>query len=141
MGIEENKELVRRLYDEVVNRGLMNVADELVHIDAIEHEPIPGAKPGREGFKQFFEAFRKSFPDMQISIDDMIAENDKVVVRLTVRGTHDDDFMGISSTGNPIEFESIDIFRCEGGLLVEHWGETDTLGLFKQLNALPPMDD
>ena len=137
MGTAENKALVRRLYDEVVNQGNIEMADKLVSPDAIEHEDLN--HNGLDSFKQFFTTFRGAYPDLKFTIEDMIAEGDKVVVRITVTGTNtgDNEFMGFAPTGKKIEIETIDIFRCEDGMMLEHWGRTDTLSLLNQLGEEP----
>ncbi|NNE68714.1 MAG: ester cyclase [Pyrinomonadaceae bacterium] len=118
-----------------MNPGNLDLADELVLENAIENEPLPGVASGRDAFKQFFSIIRDSFPDARFDIKDMIAEGDRVEVRLLVIGTHGGEFMSLASTGKKIEFESIDIFRCEDPMLAEHWGETDTLGLMSQTDV------
>lgn len=141
MGIAENKALVRRLYDEVVNQGNIEMADKIVSAEAIEHEDLN--HNGLDSFKRFFTTFRAAYPDLNFAIEDMIAEGDKVVVRIKVSGTNDGDqeFMGFAPTGKKIEIETIDIFRCENGMITEHWGRTDTLNLLNQLGEEPSQEN
>lgn len=136
MSTEDNKALVRRLYEEVFNRGNLSTVDELLAADYIDHTALPGTSPGPGGLKQFISMFRAAFPDLHFTIEDMIAEGDTVVVRQTYRGTHKGDLMGISSTGKQVTITSIDIGRFAGGKLVEHWGSTDSLGLLQQLGVV-----
>ena len=138
MGTEENKMLVRRLYEEAVNGGNLDLADEFIAADAIEHEKGI-ASDGRESFKQFVTVFRAAFPDLRLTIEDMIAEGDKVVCRITITGTHtgDSEFMGVAPSGKPIELETIDILRFDNGKMVEHWGRTDLLCMLQQLGKVP----
>lgn len=140
MGTEKNKEMVRRLYEEVVNKNNIDLVDKFVPANAIENEDLN--YPGRESFKKFFTAFRAAFPDLHFEIEDMIAEGDKVVVRITVTGTNNGvgDFMGIAPTGKKIKMETIDIFRFEGEMMIEHWGRTDTLGMLDQLGIKPTQE-
>jgi predicted ester cyclase len=80
---------------------------------------------------------RNAFPDFKATIDDIVAESDKVVIRMTWSGTHKGEFMGIPATGKRVSFGVIDIMRIAGGKLVEHWGQTDTMGMMQQLGAIP----
>ena len=136
MNTAEHKQIVRRFYDEIMNGGNLDLVETLVAKGVVENELIDGAAQGRRGFKAFLEGFKSAFPDAEITVEDMIAEADKVVVRLTIRGTHEGIFMGIGGTGRRFEAESIDIFRFENGLIAEHWGETDILGMLTQLDAV-----
>ncbi|HEX9341629.1 MAG TPA: ester cyclase [Thermoplasmata archaeon] len=138
MGIEENKASVRMFYDEVWNRGNLSVVDKMTAENFVDHNPPPGATPGREGSKQTFQMIRAAFPDGLTTIDDIIAEGDKVVVRATMTGTHQGDFMGIPATGKPVKITGIDVMRFEQGQAVERWGEWDTAGLMQQLGVAPP---
>lgn len=139
MSTEDNEALVRRLYEEVFNRGDLSTVDGLLAADYIDHTALPGTSPGPEGLKQFISMFRAAFPDLHFTIEDMIAAGDTVVVRQTYRGTHEGDLMGIPPTGKQVTITSIDIGRFAGGKLVEHWGATDSLGLLQQLGVVPPM--
>ena len=136
MSAEENKALFRRLVDEFINTGNEAVADEVMTPDFVEHEEL-GGPPTREGVKQFFAMFRAAFPDLRVTIEDMIAEGDKVVARLTMRGTHQGEFLGIPPTGKQVTMGVIDIVRVADGKAVEHWGISDQLGLMQQLGAIP----
>jgi len=137
MSADENKQLFRRFIEEVANRGKIAIVDELVTADIIEHEEIPGVPPNREGVKQAFTMFRTAFPDLQVTIEDLIAEGDKVVARETWRGTHRGEFMEIPSTGKRVEFAAVDIVRIANGKMVEHWGQMDSLGMLQQLGVIP----
>ena len=135
---EENKAIVRRFYEEYVNQGVLSVAEELVAADFRDHNPPgPGFAQGREGLKQVFAMFRTAFPDMTLTIDDQIAEGDKVVSRLTARGTHQGEMMGIPPTGKTMNMNVIDILRLQDGQITEHWGESDNLGMMQQLGVIP----
>lgn len=134
---EEGKALFHRYMDELANRGNMAAADELVAADVVEHEePPPGTPPGREGVKHFFTMLRSAFPDIRITVEDQVAEGDKVVSRVVCRGTHRGEFMGLPPTGRQVEYEAIDIVRIIDGQIVEHWGVTDIYGLLRQLGVL-----
>jgi predicted ester cyclase len=103
----------------------------------VDHNPTPGQAPGREGIKQAFAEFRRAFPDMQMRVEDMLAEGDKVACRLVSRITHRGDFQGIRATGKAVTLSGIDILRIVNSMVVERWGEFDNLGFLQQLGAVP----
>lgn len=135
---EDNKSIMRRAYDEILNEGNLDVADEIIAEDMTEHEQFPGLEPGREGFKGFVTMFREAFPDLQVTVEDMIAEDDKVAARVTMRGTHQGKFLGIPPSGNRIEVPVVDIVRFADGMGVEHWGVTDNMAMMVQLGVASP---
>ena len=139
MSTEDNKALVRRLYEEVFNRGNLSTVDELLAADYIDHTALPGTSPGPEGLKQFISMFRAAFPDLHFTIEDMIAEGDTVVVRQTYRGTHQGNLMGIPPTGKQVTISALHIYRVAGGKIVEGWVNSDDLGMMQQLGVIPPM--
>jgi steroid delta-isomerase-like uncharacterized protein len=135
---EENKALARRMFEEVLNQGNISLIDEFVAADVVEHEEMPPEiPPGREGVKAMFTMFRGAFPDFNASVDEVIAEGDKVVVRSTWSGTHQGEFMGIPTTGKRVSFGVIDIMRYADGVVVEHWGQMDSMGMMQQLGVIP----
>ena len=135
---EDNKAIARRFYSELVNQGDLSLADKLVVEDFVDHNPPgPDIPPGREGLKQVFSTFRSAFPDMRMTIEDQVAEGDKVVSRATASGTHLGDFMGIPATGKSFSMGIIDILRFEDGKIAERWGEADFMGLMQQLGVVP----
>ena len=138
MSTEQNKALVRQMVEEVFNRGNISLADKFLAPDFVEHEQLPpGVPSGREGVKQLTAMFRSVFPDFKATIDDMIAEGDKVVIRQTWTGTQKGEFMGIPPTGKRVSFGVIDIIRITDGKFVEHWGQMDSMGMMQQLGAIP----
>lgn len=138
MSIEQNKELVRQMIEEMFNRGSISLADEFLAPDFVEREELPpGIPSNREGVMQLATMLRSAFPDFKATIDDIIAEGDKVVIRQTWSGTHKGPFMGVPPTGKRVSFGVIDIIRADGGKFVEHWGQMDTMGLMQQLGAVP----
>jgi len=137
MSVEQNKALMRRFYDEVVNGGNLNIVDELASPDFVDHEAFPGLAVGREGVKQFFSMLRTAFPDLRMNVDDLIAEGEKAVARATMTGTHQGEFAGVAATGKTVSVSTIDIVRFADGKLAEHWGVTDTASMMEQLGALP----
>ena len=138
MSPEENKAIVRRIPEEVFNQGNLDVADEVLTSDFIEHAQLPpGIPSGIPGFKQFVTALRAAFPDFHYTIEDEIAEGDKVAVHLTAHGTQQGDFLGIPATGKQATWTEIHICRMDNGKLVEHWVNQDQLGMLQQLGVIP----
>lgn len=139
METSQNKDIVRRFLEEVVNKGNQSLADELIASDFVDHNPLPGLPPNKDGFKQSFVIFHDTFPDMHYEIDDIIAEEDKVVVRWTATGTQKGELMGIPPTGRSISVTGMDIFRIVNNQLAELWLSWDQLGMMQQLGAVPAM--
>ena len=135
MSTDTNKALIRRHFDAIWNQGQLAVADEIVAPTYLSHFPLPGQPPGIAGFKYAVQLLRTSFPDLQIIVEDLIAEGDKVVARLTAYGTHRATFRGIAPTGRAVKWAGIRIFRIADGKIVEHWANWDDLGLIQQLSA------
>ena len=139
MSVEQNKAIARRLVEEVFNQGNVGLADEIMAADFVEHEEMPpGTPPGREGNKAATTMLRSAFPDFKATIDDMVAEGDKVALRLTWSGTQEGEFMGLPPSGNRFSIAVFDILRLEDGKIVEHWGSMDVAGMMQQLGAPPP---
>jgi steroid delta-isomerase-like uncharacterized protein len=135
---EANKTIVRQGLEEMFNQGNVAAVDKYLAADYVEHQTMPGQAPGLEGFKQMLSMMHTAFPDFRITIDDLIAEGDKVVVRSTFRGTQKGEFMGIAPTGKAVATTGIDILVMKDGKAVEHWGNEDDLGMMQQLGAIPP---
>lgn len=129
-----NKDLITRLYREV-SQGNLNIIDEDLSDDFVEHEAMPGLAPTREGVRQMFESMRTAFTGFGIVADDMAAEGDRVFVRATMSGTHDGDFMGIPATGKKVTVPLADFFRIQDGKVAEHWGVSDFGSLMQQLSS------
>jgi steroid delta-isomerase-like uncharacterized protein len=136
MSTETNKAVVRRYYDEVLNAGQVDTLDELAVEDYHENDPLPGQADGRQGLKErasiFINALSSNF-----TVEDVVAEGDRVVVRWTNNGTHVGDFLGIPPTGRSFRIAGIDIHRVENGRLAEHWHVVDQLTMLQQLGLLP----
>ena len=135
MSIEENKDIVRR-YQEIYNRNELDRLTDVVSEDLLTPRILPGVPSGLEGAKAAHQIMLAGFPDYQTTIEDLIAEGDKVVARITMSGTHQGSFMGIPPTGRHIVFTGIYIARIANGKIVEHWGEEDGVSLLRQLGAL-----
>jgi steroid delta-isomerase-like uncharacterized protein len=138
MSVQENKAIMQRYYDEAWNQGKLSVLDEIVSADYVNHSPaVPGLPPGPEGLKPIVAAFRTGFPDVQFTIEELIAEGDKVVTRWTMRGTHKGEFMGIPATDKQVHVTGIQVECIQGGKIVEHWRQSDDLSMLQQLGAIP----
>ena len=135
---EENKEKARRFLEEAFNEGNLDVADELFTSDYVLHDPsLPEEMRGPEGVKGVVQMYRSAFPDTNITVEDQIAEEERVVTRWTGRGTHQGELMGIPPSGNQVEVSGITISRFEGGKIAEDWTNYDTLGMMQQIGAIP----
>lgn len=132
---EENIAAQERMA-EAVNTGNLDIFDEIMLPDAVDHDPAPDQGPGPEGFKQFFTTLRTAFPDLEVSPEHMVATDDDVALAYTARGTHDGDFLGVSPTGRRIEVRGLQIWRFENGKMAERWGSSDELGIFQQIGAI-----
>lgn len=139
--IERNKELARRYYAELWDQGRLELAEELVHPHHVDHNPpIPGHGRGREDVVHHISVFREAFPDITVSIDELVAEGDRVVERVTMRGTHLGPFLGIAPTGRYVEVTGVNVCRIEDGQVAERWGMTDGMGMLQQLGLFPEPD-
>jgi steroid delta-isomerase-like uncharacterized protein len=136
---KETKTTIKKFYEEVVNTREPNRADQHIATDMVEHGDLPGTEgyDGLEAFKQFLSTMINAFPDYQTTIEEVIAEMDKVVVLTTVSGTHHGDFMGLAPTGTHITLPGIDIYRVVEGNIVEHRGYFDGARLMQQLIGFP----
>jgi steroid delta-isomerase-like uncharacterized protein len=134
--LEENKAVMRRIYEEIFNEGKLELADELVAPDMVNHT-TPGAPRGPEPVKKLVAMLHSAFPDHHITIEDMVAEGDKVVMLNTYSGTHEGEFMGIAPTGKRFVQRQVHVMRFVDGKAVEHWGLRDDLGQMQQLGVIP----
>ena len=140
MSTEDNKAMARRLFEEALNQGKVAVFDELLAPNFLYHNPIRPDVRTLEDYKRFITEFHSAFPDLHVTIDDMIAEDDKVVVRFTWHGTNTGDIvmpMRLPATGKHVTVTSINIGRMVEGKCVELWQEGNDLGLFQQLGLIP----
>lgn len=137
MSTDTTKLIARQYIDGLWNRGDLATADTILAADFVENIPFPGQEPGPEGYKQLVTQFRTVFPDLHFTIEELIAEGDRVMVRWSGRGTHRAELAGIPATGKAITMTGIDIFQITNGQITERWGERDTLSLMQQLGAIP----
>ncbi len=138
---EENKSIMRRFYEEVMNQKNLAAIDDFLAPNFVNHSAsqlgLTGG--GIEHVKQYVSMVLKVFPDLHYTVEDLIAEGDKIVARITVSGTQQGAFMGIPSTGKHVTISDIEIFRITNGKAVENWVQVDFLGLLQQLGVVPAM--
>ena len=131
---ELNKLVYRRIVEEGFNKGSLEVVDELVSPDHVNHaDNVQGV----EAYKGFIGMYRSAFPDLEMTIEDQIAEGDKVVNRWTATGTHQGELMGIPPTGKAMSATGVYIARIQDGQVIEEWGNFDALGMMQQLGVVP----
>jgi steroid delta-isomerase-like uncharacterized protein len=136
---DENRALIHRWFEEVWNKGRAEAIDEMFAEDGIANgladesgEPLRGPS----GFKPFFQRFREAFPNLEVIVEDTVAEGDKIAARCRVRGTHKGDSLGVAATNNEIEFTGICIVRIKDGKIAEAWNNFDFQSMSRQINAI-----
>jgi steroid delta-isomerase-like uncharacterized protein len=135
----DNAALTRRWFEEVWNKGREEAIDELFAEDGVANglaDESGEALRGPAGFKPFFRRFREAFPEIEVTVEDMVSEGDKVAARCTVRGAHRGDSLGFAATNRPVEFTGICIVRVADGKIAEAWNNFDFMSMFQQLGAL-----
>jgi steroid delta-isomerase-like uncharacterized protein len=132
----DNATVIDRINDEAFNSGDVAVLDELVAENFVEHDPMPGMAPDREGFKAMIRGLREAFPDFHTEVEDQIVAGDKVVERWSCTGTQEGEFMGLPPTNRHVEIHGMDISRLADGRLVEHWTQVDMMSMLQQLGAM-----
>ena len=138
MSIDKNKTLICCLYEEALNKGNLEVVDEIISPNYIRHGLAPGAPHGPASTKQVFTMMRTAFPDLRTAVEPVVGEGDMVAAQLTHRGTHKGEFRGIAPTGKQAAWTTIGIYRFAGNKLKEAWIQMDELGMLQQLGAVPP---
>ena len=134
---EENKRIARRIPEEILTEGKLELVEELFAEDAVDQAPL-GKDTGWDEIRAGMETMRAAFPDMSATVEDTVSEGDTVAMRITLRGTHEGEFMGREPTGKTIEVGSMIFTRIEDGKIVERWAQPNTLGLFQQLGIVTP---
>ncbi len=138
MSAEDNKKTARRIVIEIFNAGNAALINEIFAENYVEHALPPGVPQDREGFRMMIPVLRQAFPDLTYTIDDTIAEGDKVAQRLTGRGTMKGEFMGMPPTGKTAEWREFHFHRFDAaGKVVEHWDLTDEISMMTQLGLGP----
>ncbi len=137
MMLKDNKSIVRRVFEELIGRGNLGLLEDIVAPDIIDHTAQTGGwVPGREGFQQHVTWFRSTCPDMQITVEDLVAEGERVIAFWTFRGTHQGEFWGVQPTGRHIVGSAISTLRVQNGQVVEYAVRPDRLGILLQLGGL-----
>jgi steroid delta-isomerase-like uncharacterized protein len=131
---DELKDAYRRIID-AISAGDAEGLNKLVAPDVVDHKPLPTQVPGRDGFKQWMSAARTAFPDMHGTVEDVMAEGDRVAARMTWHGTHRGEFMGVGPTDKRVSFSAFHLVRFSQDRAVEWWGTADLLGALRQLGA------
>lgn len=141
MTLEQNKEIVRRYLLDVWGEWDFEVEKELVAEDLVDHDAAPGLPPGREGHHMFLAMCQNAFPKLDVTVNDVFAEGDKVAYRWTAQGVHKGEFMGVPATGKEVTITGSDIVRIENGKIAETWHIEDNLGLLQQLGVVPTPEE
>ena len=137
--LEENKALMRRWFKEVWNQGRAEAISELFAEDGVAHglsDDVNAPLKGPGGFLPFHSQFREAFPDIEVGVEDQIAEGDRVVTRCSVRGKHAGDSLGFAATQSPVDFTGVTITRIKDGKIIEAWNNFDFMKMYKQLGAI-----
>lgn len=132
MGKQENIVATQK-FGEAANSGNFALFHEVVAPNSVDHDPAPGQGAGPDGFAQFFTMLRSAFPDLNIAVEHLVADDEHVAFAYTVTGTHQGDFMGVPATGKRVSARGMQLARFEDGKMVERWGSSDELGILKQL--------
>jgi len=136
---EQNKALVRRIIVEIVNQGDLELVNQLISLEYAYFEPTVGAMRGREGYRGIVSTYRNAFPDLNLTIDEQIAETDTVVTRWRGEGTHRGELMGVAPTGKRVSVQGVVISRIKNGQLVDDFECYDVLGMLRQLGVAPAL--
>jgi len=137
MSIAENQKLIERYYNEAWNQGKLDVLNEIIDEGYINDSPgMPNPPNGPNDLKPIISAMRIGFPDLQFEIDDMVISDDKVAIRCTMHGTHLGELFGIPATGKRVKVNQMQIEYIKDGKIVEHWRQSDDLGMMKQIDQL-----
>lgn len=134
--MSDASEVIRRLIEDVYGEGKIELIDELVHEDYVEHPMPEGFSPDREGLKSFVQALRAALSDMEATVERVVVDGDELAFRWRITGTHSGEFMGIPPSGNRIETTGNDVGLMREGKVVERWCEQDMLSLLTQLGAI-----
>jgi len=132
----DNKIVIRRLFDEVLNDKNLDVLDDLIPENYVDHNPLPDTPPSAEGVKLKIQGMRSAFPDLHFFLEQLVCENDFVAARYHWSGTQKGAFGNIPATRKKVSVNGMDFYRIEDGKIVEHWHTIDELGLLRQLGIV-----
>jgi steroid delta-isomerase-like uncharacterized protein len=136
--VAANRALIRRVFDEIVNGRNLDAIESLYRTDFVDHDPLPGGRDGRDGVRHTLGSLQAAFSDLHVTINDMSAHGDKVVIHNTWVGTHDGRLLGLPPTGRRTSYDGIVIFRVEDGRVAERWAMVEVDRLQRQLTPLEP---
>jgi steroid delta-isomerase-like uncharacterized protein len=122
-------------FAEAVNTGKFDLFNEVVSIENIDHDPAQGQVPGPEGYRVFFSKLRSAFPDLSVTLETMVADDESIAIAYTLTGTQSGSFMGIAPTGRKVKIRGMQISKFKDGKMVERWGSSDELGMLQQLGV------
>jgi steroid delta-isomerase-like uncharacterized protein len=137
--LEQNKALMRNYIEEAWNKGNLDFIDKNFSSDFVGHGTFHGQPTNRDGVKSVISTIRNAIPDLNITIEDMLAEGTTVASRWVTKGTHKGDLMGAKPTGNKISVSETAVFRVKDGKVVEAWANRDDLGFLQQIGLIPPL--
>jgi len=135
----DHKALAKRFNDEVFTQGKVEVIDELVADDYVEHQEFPGLEPTKDGLKKFVQFFHAAFSDIKVETLSVCEDGDELWVHSMFTGTHTGDFVGVPPTGRTVTMAMMDRVKVRDDQAVEHWGVSDDLGMMTQLGVIPKM--
>ena len=139
---DEVTEIVRRDPEEIWTKGNLDAIDETFAEEFVLHDPSSDNTPlGRDEYREYVESYREAFPDMEYTVEAMIADGETVALRYTARGTHEGAFLGVEPTGERVEVSGMEMYRVEADEIVEMWTSYDALGLFQELGVIPSLED
>ena len=134
----ENERIARRVPEDIATGGNLDLILEVFAEDAVEHGPFGQEARGHDAIREFLQQYRTAFPDFSATVEDAVTEGDTVAMRVTLRGTHEGEFMGIEPTNESLEVGNMVFTRVEDGKIVERWLQPDTLGMLRQLGVVSP---
>ena len=126
---------VQQEFGSAVNSGQLELLRDLIAPDVVDHDPAPDQGPGPEGYIRMFGALRTSFPDLSVSVDQLVTDQDKIAIAYTITGTQKGEFLGVAPTGRKIRARGVQIARFRAGKMVERWGSSDQLGILQQIGV------
>ena len=134
MSKEQNLDVTKQL-GEAVSTGNLQALNDIFAANVVDHDPAPGQAEGPKGFIEFFTTMRTAFPDLKVTVDHVVQDENNLAMAYKIHGTHKGDFLGIAPTGKVITARGMQIARYENGKIIERWGSSDELGIVKALGG------
>jgi len=132
---KEDNLAVQQKFGGAVNSGHLELLRDLIAADVVDHDPAPDQGAGPEGYIRLFASLRTSFPDLAVSVDTLVMDEDKIAIAYTLTGTQKGEFLGVAPTGRKVRARGVQIARFQGGKMIERWGSSDQLGILQQIGA------